>query len=1371
MQDSELRHVLVRSRLKRLASTVSSDETAAAWRQRLHADRDAFFSYLRALGVTKVGERHAIANALRCVEQPQRISVGERLRCRLREMEGCSSAESSSTQLEFSPQPPPLPSPPSSDPEPSSPSSSPPPPGESSHDPSETAHCEGTQLDEPAAVGYVRMGLDEPSSSPSASDLRPFLALAGLSHLLHLNLLAGETIRGWLGHLDADRPAFLSRLQRLGVHRLVDRQAIANALGRSRREGSLQPSVSDLLSASTPAPSARALVSEAAAMLSSLRPSSGLALSTRSQLMSEIRLAEYAWLFEAESTGEADVTDEERMLVSIDQARLSEALSDLGMPAAHVRLLRAYLSQRSPPPPRAAPTAVTPSSREESLSKPKLTARAVAKVAEEATLTPSAANCEGDALSEAATDARERRRQRRREAARAARQAAIAAAAEATEAQAARLALRLDAHSRLAEAREKLRRMRAEQRAAALDPALRYAAAMDAPWVVCELRPFREANASGMVEQVEGARVRLRMRALGAPAHLMRRMQDQDPEVASSATRSSSSSGSSGGRSGGGNHFARAERHRRRQAAASERAAKLAERAAVLAEIDADRQYRQAIAPPPQARQHAKEVAAAMAATAILATGIGPHSIGRPCAEGELQRIRRAPSGALARASIPINGCLIRVRLPSGGSLEALALADATVGELLAFLSSVVEANGDADAEAFTRTYAVTLGGVEICEMDSQPTLASVGLIGRCALLVRLRDKIAPQKGQSPPPPRRRVRQVVGLRDSLLSELAPQPTTLALPGNRLIGTLHGRYTFDDSSFRRSGMLVLLAVADDDHKHTSRKLLAELQPLLHFQSIAFLLPTHQASGARARTDTWAADIEQILRFLHEVQPSLTIKGLVGHGQAGDACLLHAVQTAEQASMNTGSQVRQPDDVATTRARPRHRRCPGHCGYLATWHSTHCCRMCEACPGMHGPHCEGMLANPLPSQHGVRELCLLGCSHEEAEEGMPIDARAAFARGWRMLSVHGTADTLAELVCARAFAAQHRACGAHRLRLLSGADHLFSGQLSAVAEAINDWHEGARRLGAGDMSATCQRCAAGGNGDGTQLLPGDELVTHVSLSGCRPGSRMLGCSGALLLSEELRVDSSVRYLDLSSNNIRPAGARALAAALEANETLSSLELAHNVLLGPGARAIANALRAGTSLTRLGLRACGIGASGAVALAAALATERCALTSLNLRENAIMPCGGAAIAAALKSSSMLMELDLGENALKETGASAIAEALAGNGTLTALGMRHNGLRAATAKIAHALAPSPEAGSPALVMLDLRDNDLFAADAQALSVALTSNSSMVVLELGLDTDTLAAAAEAVTAIGQVLSRNRDRAGAQPDSVGVSIT
>ena len=64
----------------------------------------------------------------------------------------------------------------------------------------------------------------------------------------------------------------------------------------------------------------------------------------------------------------------------------------------------------------------------------------------------------------------------------------------------------------------------------------------------------------------------------------------------------------------------------------------------------------------------------------------------------------------------------------------------------------------------------------------------------------------------------------------------------------------------------------------------------------------------------------------------------------------------------------------------------------------------------------------------------------------------------------------------------------------------------------------------------------------------------------------------------------------------------------------------------------------------------------------------------------------------------------------------------------------------------------------------LDLRDNDLFAADAQALSVALTSNSSMVVLELGLDADTLAAAAEAVTAIGQVLSRNRDRAGAQPD-------
>ena len=65
LQDGELQALLTRTKLTRLASSVAEEDTADAWRQRLKADREAFFSYLRSLGVTKTGERLAIANALR----------------------------------------------------------------------------------------------------------------------------------------------------------------------------------------------------------------------------------------------------------------------------------------------------------------------------------------------------------------------------------------------------------------------------------------------------------------------------------------------------------------------------------------------------------------------------------------------------------------------------------------------------------------------------------------------------------------------------------------------------------------------------------------------------------------------------------------------------------------------------------------------------------------------------------------------------------------------------------------------------------------------------------------------------------------------------------------------------------------------------------------------------------------------------------------------------------------------------------------------------------------------------------------------------------------------------------------------------------
>jgi Ran GTPase-activating protein (RanGAP) involved in mRNA processing and transport len=362
------------------------------------------------------------------------------------------------------------------------------------------------------------------------------------------------------------------------------------------------------------------------------------------------------------------------------------------------------------------------------------------------------------------------------------------------------------------------------------------------------------------------------------------------------------------------------------------------------------------------------------------------------------------------------------------------------------------------------------------------------------------------------------------------------------------------------------------------------------------------------------------------------------------------------------------------------------------------------------------CEQKLVQDKPRRYDVRSLVLLGCSHE-ASDGSSLNAEAALKlANWKVLSIHGTGDQEASLLSAQVFHAQHRAIG-HRLRLVTGADHSFSGFVGAVSKLTNDVFEGARRLNQDDIGAS-----AADGGACTLLV---SFSGHADLSGTRPGSRMLGSTGVVWLAEELKSDLGVTSLDLSCNNIRASGATALAAALEVNTTLKSLDLRSNALLG--ARAIGAALQRNKSLTRLDLQTNGLGANGAAALAAALEADRTHLTALNVRDNAMLAWGAAAIAGALRTNTLLVELDLAENLIKESGAAAVAEALALNSTLTALSLRYNGVRAGALPLGRALARNE-----GLQRLDLRDNDMSTEEASFLRRATSARRAML-LELDL--------------------------------------
>ena len=72
-------------------------------------------------------------------------------------------------------------------------------------------------------------------------------------------------------------------------------------------------------------------------MLACLRGRSDLGRETREALLHDLRLSHHAALFEDESV------DDAALLAAIEPNRLSDALTDLGMPSGHVKALKEHL--------------------------------------------------------------------------------------------------------------------------------------------------------------------------------------------------------------------------------------------------------------------------------------------------------------------------------------------------------------------------------------------------------------------------------------------------------------------------------------------------------------------------------------------------------------------------------------------------------------------------------------------------------------------------------------------------------------------------------------------------------------------------------------------------------------------------------------------------------------------------------------------------------------------------------------------------------------------------------------------------------------------------------------------------------------------
>eukprot|EP00960_Hanusia_phi_P033800 750648-Hanusia_phi.AAC.4 len=210
-------------------------------------------------------------------------------------------------------------------------------------------------------------------------------------------------------------------------------------------------------------------------------------------------------------------------------------------------------------------------------------------------------------------------------------------------------------------------------------------------------------------------------------------------------------------------------------------------------------------------------------------------------------------------------------------------------------------------------------------------------------------------------------------------------------------------------------------------------------------------------------------------------------------------------------------------------------------------------------------------------------------------------------------------------------------------------------------------------------------------------------------------------SVALAREIRYNSSLKILDLSSNSISDQGASALSAVLIANKTLESLDVASNGISQHGIACLAAGLKHNSSIKSLELSFNGFGDAGVFCLADAL-RKNSTLEYLGLGFNGILESGASAVSQACLMSRSLTKIELSYNAIGDFGVEILSEMLEGNPALKVLGLVSNGIGDRGAK---ALAKALESNSN-LKVLGLSSNEISDEGAESFAEMLHINDSL---------------------------------------------
>ena len=187
--------------------------------------------------------------------------------------------------------------------------------------------------------------------------------------------------------------------------------------------------------------------------------------------------------------------------------------------------------------------------------------------------------------------------------------------------------------------------------------------------------------------------------------------------------------------------------------------------------------------------------------------------------------------------------------------------------------------------------------------------------------------------------------------------------------------------------------------------------------------------------------------------------------------------------------------------------------------------------------------------------------------------------------------------------------------------------------------------------------------------------DCLKINKSLKELNMSENGITSNGAKEIATAIRVNTTLEKLDLSCNEIYNYGVSFISDGLKNNNSLKEINISRNKITSEGAQYIADAIQINTTLVKLDLSCNALSDDGATAISDSLQFN-ISLQELNISKNKITSEGVKRIAQVIQVNTTLKYLDLSINKIFDDGANLIGNGLKSNISLQGLNISHNSI-----------------------------------------------------------------------------------------------